>query len=122
MLDPDGLNVWSDHRLVGYLWRNNQGLMGFRYEDEWLVQGGFAISHTLPLQHEDFSPEESLAHRFFANLLLAQTGARLELTPAAPAAAALHGADRQRHPTGPPRGARLLDRRAMAPGAAPFSA
>ena len=32
MLDPDGLNVWSDQRLVGYLWRNTQRLIGFRYE------------------------------------------------------------------------------------------
>ena len=69
MLDPDGLNVWSDQRLVGYLWRNTQGLMGFRYEEEWLAQGGFAVSHTLPLRHEDFTPEYRLAHRFFANLL-----------------------------------------------------
>ena len=69
MLDPDGLNVWSDQRLVGYLWRNTQGLMGFRYEEEWLAQGGFAVSHTLPLRHEDFTPEHRLAHRFYANLL-----------------------------------------------------
>ena len=50
MLDPEGLNVWSDQRLVGYLWRNTQGLIGFRYDDNWLAQGGFAISHTLPLR------------------------------------------------------------------------
>ncbi|TXS91922.1 type II toxin-antitoxin system HipA family toxin [Parahaliea maris] len=69
MLDPDGLNVWSDQRLVGYLWRNTQGQIGFRYEEDWLAQGGFAISYTLPLQHEASTPEEGLAHRFFANLL-----------------------------------------------------
>ena len=69
MLDPDGLNVWSDQQLVGYLWRNTQGLIGFRYEEEWLAQGEFAISHTLPLQQKDFTPEDGLAHRFFANLL-----------------------------------------------------
>lgn len=69
MLDPDGLNVWSDQQLVGYLWRNTQGLIGFRYEEKWLTQGEFAISHTLPLQQEDFTPEDGLAHRFFANLL-----------------------------------------------------
>lgn len=69
MLDPDSLNVWNDQRLVGYLWRNTQGLIGFRYEKEWLTQGGFAISHKLPLRQEDFVPEEGLAHRFFANLL-----------------------------------------------------
>ena len=69
MLDPEGLNVWSDQRLVGYLWRNTQGLIGFRYDDNWLAQGGFAISHTLPLRNGDFVPDEGLAHRFFANLL-----------------------------------------------------
>ena len=69
VLDPDGLNVWSNQRLVGYLWRNTQGLIGFRYEEEWLAQGEFAVSHALPLRHEDFTPEEGLAHRFFANLL-----------------------------------------------------
>ena len=69
MLDPDGLNVWNDQRLVGYLWRNTQGQIGFRYDEEWLTQGGFAVSHTLPLRNEDFTPEEGLAHRFFANLL-----------------------------------------------------
>ncbi len=69
MLDPDGLNVWSDQRLVGSLWRNTQSLIGFRYEEEWLAQNGFAVSHTLPLRHEDFTPEDGLAHRFFANLL-----------------------------------------------------
>ncbi len=69
MLDPDGLNVWSDQRLVGYLWRNTQGQIGFRYDEDWLTEGGFAVSHTLPLRHEDFTPEEGLAHRFFGNLL-----------------------------------------------------
>ena len=69
MFDSDGLNVWSDQQLVGYLWRNSQGLIGFRYEQVWLAQGEFAISHTLPLQQEDFPPEEGPAHRFFANLL-----------------------------------------------------
>ena len=69
MLEPDGLNVWCDQRLVGHLWRNTQGLIGFRYEAEWLAQGGFAVSHTLPRRHEDFTPEQGLAHRFFANLL-----------------------------------------------------
>lgn len=67
--DPDGLNVWNDQRLVGTLWRDTQGLIGFRYGEEWLAQGGFPVSCTLPLKHEDFAPEENLAHRFFANLL-----------------------------------------------------
>ena len=54
---------------LGYLWRNTQGQIGFRYDEEWLTQGGFAVSHTLPLRNEDFAPEEGFAHRFFANLL-----------------------------------------------------
>ena len=69
MPDPDGLNVWNDQRLVGFLWRDAQGLIGFRYVDEWLAQGGFAISQTLPLSPEEFAPGQGLAHRFFANLL-----------------------------------------------------
>ena len=69
MPDPDGLNVWSDRQLVGYLWRNAQGLMGFRYDKGWLTGGGFRVSCTLPLQHEEFASEDGLAHRFFANLL-----------------------------------------------------
>lgn len=69
MLDPDGLNVWSGQRLVGYLWRNTLGWIGFRYEEEWLKQGGFSVFHTLPLTYDDFAPEKGLAHRFFANLL-----------------------------------------------------
>ena len=69
MPDADGLNVWSDRRLVGYLWRNTQGLMGFRYDEDWLATGGFRVSHTLPLRHGAFAPEADFAHRFFANLL-----------------------------------------------------
>lgn len=68
--DTDGLNVWSGLQLVGYLWRNAQGLMGFRYDDEWLeAPERFAVSHALPLQAGEFAPESGLAHRFFANLL-----------------------------------------------------
>ena len=69
MIDPDALNVWFEDRLVGYLWRNPVGTIGFRYEPDWINTGGFAISRTLPLATEDFSAEDSVAHRFFANLL-----------------------------------------------------
>ncbi len=69
MIDPDALNVWFQDRLVGYLWRNPVGTIGFRYEPDWINTGGFAVSRTLPLSTEDFSAEDSLAHRFFANLL-----------------------------------------------------
>jgi serine/threonine-protein kinase HipA len=69
MIDPDALNVWFEDRLVGYLWRNPVGAIGFRYEPDWINTGGFAISWSLPLATEDFSAENSVAHRFFANLL-----------------------------------------------------
>ena len=54
---------------MGHLWRNSPGAIGFRYDPQWITQGGFAISHTLPLDNGDFTPEESVAHRFFANLV-----------------------------------------------------
>jgi serine/threonine-protein kinase HipA len=69
VIDPDALNVWNEQRLVGYLWRNPVGYIGFRYDPEWIAAGGFAVSRTLPLDIGDFAAEESLAHRFFANLL-----------------------------------------------------
>ena len=75
MLDGDGLNVWNDQRLVGYLWRNPQGLIGFRYEQDWLSNSGFAISQTVPLRQSEFLPQDFCAHRFFANLL-PEAGAR----------------------------------------------
>ena len=78
MIDPDALNIWSDQSLVGYLWRNPLGYMGFRYDDQWLEQGGFAISYTLPSGHNDFTPEDAIAHRFFANLL-PEGGAREQI-------------------------------------------
>ena len=69
MPNPDSLTVWCDKRLVGYLWRNTQGLMGFRYDKGWLSRGAFRVSQTLPLRGEEFTPEAGFAHRFFANLL-----------------------------------------------------
>lgn len=69
MIDPDGLNVWNEQHLVGYLWRNSIGQIGFRYDSEWIAGGGFAISRMLPLEAGDATAEEGVAHRFFANLL-----------------------------------------------------
>ena len=69
MIDPDALNVWLGDRLAGYLWRNSVGAMGFRYDTDWLGNNGFALSLTLPLTTAEFAPEDSVAHRFFANLL-----------------------------------------------------
>lgn len=69
MIDPDALNVWCEAKLVGYLWRNAVGYIGFRYESEWIANEGFAISQQLPLREEPFSEDDWVAHLFFANLL-----------------------------------------------------
>jgi len=49
--------------------------MGFRYDEQWIAKGGFAISHTLGLKENNFASEGGVAHRFFANLL-PEAGAR----------------------------------------------
>jgi len=69
MTPQDTLNVWNDGRLVGRLWRQGVGLIGFAYDRVWVDGGGFQISRMLPLTLEPFSAEDSVAHRFFANLL-----------------------------------------------------
>lgn len=70
MIDPDGLHVWCGQYLVGFLWRNSLGRIGFNYADEWLKSTErFQLSITLPLREEEYSPENGLAHNFFANLL-----------------------------------------------------
>ena len=69
MIDPDGLNVWYQDRLVGFLWRTHTTAIGFRYSPEWRDKSGFAISQTLPLTIEEYSAEDGLAHQFFSNLL-----------------------------------------------------
>ena len=70
-MDSDArLRVWHENRLVGRLWRNAANEIGFQYCDEWLNSDDkFAISASLPLSRESCSPEDALAHRFFANLL-----------------------------------------------------
>jgi serine/threonine-protein kinase HipA len=62
-LTEDELNVWYEDEIVGYLWRNHQGTMSFKYDDDW---NKFPLSISLPL---DKSPDSLIAHRFFANLL-----------------------------------------------------
>lgn len=69
MSDPDILNVWHEWRLVGQLWRNTTGAIGFRYDPAWITGGGFAVSRSLPLAVREFAPEEGTAQRWFANLL-----------------------------------------------------
>lgn len=69
MSDPDILNLWHEQRLVGQLWRNTTGAIGFRYDPEWVTGGGFAVSRSLPLAVRVFAPEDGTAQRWFANLL-----------------------------------------------------
>ena len=57
MSDPDALNVWHEQRLVGQLWRNPAGAIGFRYDPEWIAGGGFAVSRSLPLAVQEFAPK-----------------------------------------------------------------
>lgn len=68
MIDPDGLTVWFEDRLVGFLWRDARGRIGFRYDDAWLTDG-FRLSVRMPLRSDPFPPEAGAAHFFFANLL-----------------------------------------------------
>lgn len=69
MSDLDTLNLWHEQRRAGQLWRNTAGVIGFRYDAEWIAGGGFAVSRSLPLAAGQFAPEAGVAHRFFANLL-----------------------------------------------------
>lgn len=62
------LNVWYEAILVGHLWQDITGKLGFQYEKNWLNQG-FQISQKLPLITDEYSPSQGVAHRFFANLL-----------------------------------------------------
>lgn len=57
------LNVWFKDRIVGYLWRNEFGIMSFKYDDSW---NDFPLSISLPL---DEIKDNLAADRFFANLL-----------------------------------------------------
>ena len=71
------LHVWHQRRQIGILWRNTSGAMGFRYAPDW-VTSGFAISHSMPLALDEYSPDQGIAHRFFANLL-PEGGAREQI-------------------------------------------
>jgi len=77
MSPNDQLNVWWDTHLVGILWRHTNGQIGFRYDDNWVVNG-FPISQRLPLKQNEYLPEDQIAHQFFANLL-PEAGARSHL-------------------------------------------
>lgn len=64
----DTLNVWIEDELVGKLYRNRFGAIGFVYEGSW-IEKGYPISQQMPFANSDYSPETGVAHQFFANLL-----------------------------------------------------
>ncbi len=63
-MDNENLNVWYDKQLVGKLWQDAVGRIGFHYEDSW-VHNGFPISQQFPLIIKEYLPESNKAHRFF---------------------------------------------------------
>lgn len=69
MIDPDALIVWHEDAQIGYLWRNPVGAIGFRYHPAWVEIRATPISQSLPLVTGEFSSEDGVAHRVFANLL-----------------------------------------------------
>lgn len=77
MSDENSLTVFHEDSVVGRIWRDEHGRMGFVYENQWL-QNGFAISQQLPLKIAEYSPNEGLAQQFFANLL-PEADARLHI-------------------------------------------
>jgi serine/threonine-protein kinase HipA len=77
MSKADQLNVWHDNTLVGVLWRDAVGGLGFEYTDHWL-EHGFALSQQLPLSMKQYSPSGHKAQLFFANLL-PEAGARMHI-------------------------------------------
>jgi hypothetical protein len=60
VIDPDALNVWSEERLVGYLWQNRVGHIGFRYDPDWIATGGFAVSREYKSNKPTFSLSTSI--------------------------------------------------------------
>lgn len=70
MSERDLLGVWYERDLVGQIWRNVDGVIGFRYTHEWIESGGLSVSRSLPAGGDGiFAPESGVAHRWFANLL-----------------------------------------------------
>lgn len=74
MNNDNKLNVWHDDMLVGKIWEDELGRIGFQYDVSW-VKNGFAISQQLTLTDKPFEPNTKKAHLFFANLL-PEAGAR----------------------------------------------
>ncbi|MCA1803809.1 MAG: HipA N-terminal domain-containing protein [Xanthomonadaceae bacterium] len=85
MSDPGRLNLWHEQRLVGWLWRNPVGAIGFTYHPDWLADG-FAVSRSLPLGGREFPPEEGAVLR---PMLPPATGSLQRASPGWAAVAAL---------------------------------
>ena len=60
------LRVYLNGALVGSLKKDLSGLISFKYDKEWIV-GNFAISHSLPIQEQEYKGE--VVSRYFDNLL-----------------------------------------------------
>ena len=65
MTDRRG-SVWYGDRCVGSLRDDDDRILRFAYDTEWLAEGGFPISVRLPLSNAD---QEVDAHAFFEGLL-----------------------------------------------------
>lgn len=76
-MNNEVLNVWHNSDLVGRLWHDSLGNIGFEYEDLW-IRMGFSISQQLPLKQKSYEPIERKAHLFFSNLL-PEGNARLQI-------------------------------------------
>lgn len=78
MKDHEALYVWFEDFPVGQLWRTPAGSIGFRYSPDWVRYSDYPISQSLPITTEEYSTDNNIAHRFFANLL-PEGGAREQI-------------------------------------------
>ena len=76
-MSSEFLHVWYDDILVGQLWQDSIGRLGFQYEKNW-IHKGFPISQQLSLKADEYSSLDGVAHQFFANLL-PEANARLHV-------------------------------------------
>lgn len=66
--ENDYLNVWFGQKLVGNIWVEATGKIGFHYSKHWQADG-FPISQQLPLNQQEYPTTSDKAQQFFANLL-----------------------------------------------------
>ncbi|MDQ2993930.1 MAG: type II toxin-antitoxin system HipA family toxin [Pseudomonadota bacterium] len=77
MTDENALNVWCNTSLAGRIECNSAGIISFRYDIDWILNG-FPLSQQLPLKNTEYTAEEGMAHKFFVNLL-PEADARMHL-------------------------------------------